>query len=54
MRIDAIIFIMMLELPCVFNAIQFQGDANLFVGSLLAWQFFILGLIGLVNGLQQE
>ena len=49
-----IIIIGMMELPCIFNGWMFQGDANLFLGSILAWQFFMLGLIGLINGLADE
>ena len=43
-----------LEFPLIFIAFPFQGDGTLFIGAILVWQFFILGLLFAISEICRE
>ena len=44
----------LLELPIFPIAFPFQGDGNMFVGTILLWQFFLCGLLWSIKEISEE
>ena len=53
-KFETFCILVALELPLLFIAFPFQGDGNLFIGAMLVWQFFILGLLFAIKGVCEE